>query len=161
MLHVNISGRSIDDPRVAAIIEESILSSGIDPACLTFEVTETTAITNTEVVKSFADRLRNRGCAFAVDDFGAGFGSFYYLKSLAFDYFKIDGDFVRGIVANPMDQLVVKAIVDIARGAGRKTIAESVPDEKTVQLLAKLGVDYAQGYHVGMPRPLREVLPTR
>ena len=161
MLHVNLSGKSIDDPRVAAIIEESILSAGIDPGCLTFELTETTAITNTEVVKSFADRLRIRGCAVAVDDFGAGFGSFYYLKSLAFDYFKIDGDFVRAIVATPMDQLVVQAMVGIARGAGKKTIAESVPDVETVQLLAKLGVDYAQGYHVGKPRPLREVLPTR
>jgi len=159
MLHVNLSGKSIGDPRVAALIEKSISKAGIDPARLTFELTETTAITTIEQVKIFADRLRNRGCAVALDDFGAGFGSFYYLKSLSFDYFKIDGDFIRGIVANRMDQLVVEAIVGIARGTGKQTIAELVPDEETSRLLAKLGVDYAQGYHVGKPRPVREVLP--
>jgi diguanylate cyclase (GGDEF)-like protein/PAS domain S-box-containing protein len=159
MLHVNLSGKSIGDPRVATLIEESIAKAGIDPACLTFEVTETTAISNLEGVKDFADRLRARGCALAIDDFGAGFGSFYYLKSLTFDYFKIDGDFVRGLVENRMDQLVVEAIVGIARGTGKQTIAEFVPDEETSLLLAKLGVDHAQGYHIGKPRPLRDVLP--
>jgi len=160
-LHVNLSGKSIGDPRVAEVIEEAIPSAGIDPACLIFELTETTAITNIEDAKAFAHRLRLRGCRFALDDFGAGFGSFYYLKSLPFDYFKIDGDFIRGIVASPTDQLVVEAIVGIAQGMGKKTIAEFVPDEDTSRLLEKSGVDYAQGYHVGRPRPLREVLPLR
>ena len=159
VLHVNLSGKSIGDPRVAAFIEEAIPDSGIDPACLIFELTETTAITSIEDAKAFAHRLRIRGCRFALDDFGAGFGSFYYLKSLPFDYFKIDGEFIRGIVASPMDQLVVEAIVGIAQGMGKKTIAEFVPDEETSRLLEKRGVDYAQGYHVGRPKPLREVLP--
>lgn len=158
MLHVNLSAKSIDDPRVHALIDEAIPESGIDPACLTFELTETTAITNIENVKTFAHRLRVRGCGFALDDFGAGFGSFYYLKSLPFDFFKIDGDFIRGIVASPMDQLVVSAIVGIARGMGKKTIAEFVPDEDARRLLRDLGVDYAQGNHVGRPRPVQEVL---
>ena len=161
VLHVNLSGKSIGDARVAALIEAAISEAGIDPACLVFELTETTAITNIEEAKAFAHRLRNRGCRLAVDDFGAGFGSFYYLKSLPFDYFKIDGDFIRGIVASPMDQLVVAAIVGIARGMGKQTIAEFVPDEDTRRLLEKSGVDYAQGYHVGRPKPLREVLPPR
>jgi EAL domain-containing protein (putative c-di-GMP-specific phosphodiesterase class I) len=95
----------------------------------------------------------------ALDDFGAGFGSFYYLKNLPFDYFKIDGDFIRGVAASPMDQLVVGAIVGIARGMGKKTIAEFVTDDETVRLLERAGVDYAQGYHVGRPRPLRDLLP--
>ena len=112
-----------------------------------------------EPAKAFAQRLRVRGCQFALDDFGAGFGSFYYLKRLPFDYFKIDGDFIQGIVASPMDQLVVGAIVGIAQGMGKKTIAEFVPDEDTLRLLEKSGVDFAQGYHVGRPRPLRDVLP--
>ena len=159
VLHVNLSGKSIGDPRVAALIEKAISDAGIDPACLVIELTETTAITNIEEARSFAQRLRSRGCRFALDDFGAGFGSFYYLKSLPFDYFKIDGDFIRGIVASPMDQLVVEAIVGIAKGMGKKTIAEFVPDEVTSRLLEERGVDYAQGYHVGRPRPLREVLP--
>ena len=111
-----------------------------------------------EEAKAFAHRLRARGCRFALDDFGAGFGSFSYLKTLPFDYFKIDGDFIRGIVASPMDQLVVGAIVGIAQGMGKKTIAEFVTDDDTAHLLEKSGVDYAQGYHFGRPRPLRDVL---
>jgi EAL domain-containing protein (putative c-di-GMP-specific phosphodiesterase class I) len=158
---VNLSGKSIGDPGVAACIEEAILQAGIDPTCLVLELTETTAITNIEDAKTFAHRLQARGCRLALDDFGAGFGSFYYLKSLPFDYFKIDGDFVRGLVASPMDRLVVEAIVGIARGIGKKTIAEFVPDEDTCRLLEKSGVDHAQGYHVGPPRPLRDVLPIR
>jgi len=93
-----------------------------------------------------------------LDDFGAGFGSFYYLKSFPFDYLKIDGDYIRGLNTNPMNQLVISAIVSIARGMGKKTVAEFVADEQTARLLLKLGVDFAQGYHIGIPRPVSEVL---
>jgi diguanylate cyclase (GGDEF)-like protein/PAS domain S-box-containing protein len=158
VLHVNLSGKSIGDPRVAAVTEEAIGNAGIDPGCLVFELTETAAIANIEEAKAFAHRLRARGCGLALDDFGAGFGSFYYLKTLPFDYFKIDGDFVRDLVGSPMDQLVVAAIVGIARGMGKKTIAEFVADDATARLLAASGVDYAQGYHIGRPRPAAEVL---
>jgi EAL domain-containing protein (putative c-di-GMP-specific phosphodiesterase class I) len=158
VLHVNLSGKSIGDPKVAALTEEAIADSGIDPGCLIFELTETAAIASIEEAKAFAHRLRARGCRFALDDFGAGFGSFSCLKTLPFDYFKIDGDFIRGIVARPMDQLVVGAIVGIAQGMGKKTIAEFVTDDDTAHLLEKSGVDYAQGYHFGRPRPLRDVL---
>jgi diguanylate cyclase (GGDEF)-like protein/PAS domain S-box-containing protein len=160
VLHVNLSGKSIGDPMVASLIEEAINDANIDPACLVFELTETAAIANIEEAKAFAHRLRARGCRLALDDFGAGFGSFYYLKTLPFDYFKIDGDFIRGVVASPMDQLVVGAIVGIAQGMGKKTIAEFVTDDETAHLLQKSGVDYAQGYHVGRPRPVRDVLQT-
>ena len=159
VLHVNLSGKSIGDVRVASIIEETIQDVGIDPACLVFELTETAAIANIEEAKAFAHRLRIRGCRLALDDFGAGFGSFYYLKTLPFDYYKIDGEFIRELVASPMDQLVVAAIVGIANGMGKKTIAEFVADDDTAHLLAKLGVDYAQGYQFGRPRPVRDVLP--
>ena len=161
VLHVNLSGKSIGDARVAACIEEAISRAGIDPACLVVELTETTAITNIEDAKTFAHRLHARGCGLALDDFGAGFGSFSYLKSLPFDYVKIDGDFIHGLATSPMDQLVVQAIVGIARGLGKKTIAEFVPDEVTGRLLEKSGVDFAQGYHVGPARPVREILPLR
>jgi diguanylate cyclase (GGDEF)-like protein/PAS domain S-box-containing protein len=158
VLHVNLSGKSIGDPRVAALAETALSEAGIDPSRLVFEVTETAAIANIEEAKTFAHRLRARGCQLALDDFGAGFGSFYYLKNLPFDYLKIDGDFIRGVAASPMDQLVVGAIVGIARGMGKKTIAEFVTDDETVSLLEKAGVDYAQGYHVGRPQPLRDLL---
>jgi EAL domain-containing protein (putative c-di-GMP-specific phosphodiesterase class I) len=159
VLHVNLSGKSIGDSKVVASIEDALARAEIDPACLVFEVTETAAIANIEEAQSFARRLRARGCRFALDDFGSGFGSFYYLKTLPFDYLKIDGDFIRGIVTSPMDQLVVKAIVGIAEELGTKTIAEFVTDEVTVRFLRQSGVDYAQGHHVGQPRPLSDVLP--
>jgi diguanylate cyclase (GGDEF)-like protein/PAS domain S-box-containing protein len=160
VLHVNLSGKSIGDPRVAALIEEAIEGAAIDPACLVFELTETAAISNIEEAKAFAHRLRARGCRLALDDFGAGFGSFYYLKALPFDYFKIDGDFIRDLVGSAMDQLVVGAIVGIAKGMGKKTIAEFVADDDTARLLEKSGVDFAQGYHIGRPRPVSDVLTT-
>ena len=158
VLNVNLSGKSIGDRKLAALIEEALDEAGIDPARLTFELTETSAIANIEDAKAFANRLRGRGCRFALDDFGAGFGSFYYLKNFPFDYLKIDGDFIRGLPTSSMDQLVVEAIVSIARGMGTKTVAEFVGDEETARLLRTIGVDHAQGYHIGLPRPVSEVL---
>ena len=158
VLHVNLSGKSIGDPKVAALTESALTGAGIDPSRLVFELTETAAMANIEEAKAFAHRLRARGCRLALDDFGAGFGSFYYLKNLPFDYFKIDGDLIRGLAASHMDQLVVGAIVGIAHGMGKKTIAEFVSDDETVRLLETAGVDCAQGYHLGRPQPLRELV---
>ncbi len=158
VLHVNLSGKSIGDPKVAALIEAAVEDAAIDPACLVFELTETTAIANIDEARAFAHRLNSRGCQLALDDFGTGFGSFYYLKALPFDYFKIDGAFIRGMVGSPMDQLVVEAIVGIARGMGKKTIAEFVANGETALLLEKLGVDYAQGFHVGRPELVKDAL---
>jgi len=160
VLNVNLSGKSIGDRKLAALIEETLAEAGIDPSRLNFELTETAAIANLEEAKAFASRMRGRGCQFALDDFGAGFGSFYYLKNFPFDYLKIDGDFIRGLARSPIDQLVVEAIVSIARGMGKRTVAEFVADEETVQLLRKIGVDCAQGYYIGVPRPVSEVLQT-
>jgi diguanylate cyclase (GGDEF)-like protein/PAS domain S-box-containing protein len=161
VLSVNLSGKSISDPKLGLLIEAALDESGIDPTRLIFELTETAAIGNFEQAKIFATRLRSRGCQFALDDFGAGFGSFYYLKNFPFDYIKIDGGFIRGLLANPMDQLVVQAIVTIARGLGKKTVAEFVADQGTTSLLRKIGVDCAQGYYIGEPRLITEALPTR
>ena len=157
MLHVNLSGKSIGDRQLAAVTEEALEESGIDPTRLVFELTETAVISNIEDAKAFATRLHARGCGFALDDFGAGFGSFYYLKSFPFDYLKIDGDFIRELAVSQMNQLVVSAIVTIARGMGKKTVAEFVTNEETMSLLRTIGVDYAQGYHIGFPRPVSEL----
>jgi diguanylate cyclase (GGDEF)-like protein/PAS domain S-box-containing protein len=159
-LNVNLSGKSIGDRKLAMLIEEALAETGIDPARLNFELTETAAIANVEEAKSFATRLRGQGCQFSLDDFGAGFGSFSYLKSFPFDYLKIDGDFIRSFATSPVDQLVVEAIVNVARGMGKKTVAEFVADEESAALLREIGVDCAQGYHIGMPRPVSEVLGT-
>jgi EAL domain-containing protein (putative c-di-GMP-specific phosphodiesterase class I) len=157
-LSVNLSACSVADPKLAALIEAALAETIIDPTCLVFELAETAAIANIEMAKTFAWRLRSHGCQFALDNFGAGFGSFYYLKNLPFDYIKIDGVFIRGIAETPMDQLVVQAMVAIAKGMGKKTIAEFVSDEGATSVLRKIGVDYAQGYHVGRPQPVAEVL---
>jgi len=161
VLHVNLSGKSIGDPRFAALAEAALVDSGIDPACLIFELTETAAIANIEEARTFAGRLHSLGCRFALDDFGSGFGSFSYLKAFPFEYLKIDGDFIRGLASSPMDQLVVRAIVGIARGMGRKTVAEFVADAEAAQLLREIGVDYAQGYYVGRPLPVNDGLRSR
>jgi EAL domain-containing protein (putative c-di-GMP-specific phosphodiesterase class I) len=158
VLNVNLSGKSIGDRKLATLIEEALAEAGIDPARLNFEITETTAIANVEEAKAFATRLRARGCQFSLDDFGAGFGSFSYLKSFPFDYLKIDGDFIRSLATSRVDQLVVEAIVNVARGMGKKTVAEFVADEESASLLREIGVDCAQGYHIGMPKPISEEL---
>ena len=160
-LNVNISAKSIGNPQLIAIIDRALAESGIDPACLVFELTETAAIGNIDHAKTFTTELRSRGCRFALDDFGSGFGSFYYLKHLPFDYFKIDGDFIRGFGANPTDQLVVEAIVGIARGLGKKTVAEFVTDQAMTDRLRRSGIDYAQGFHIGVPRSIVETFAPR
>jgi EAL domain-containing protein (putative c-di-GMP-specific phosphodiesterase class I) len=96
------------------------------------------------------------GCKFALDDFGAGFSSFYYLKYLPLNYLKIDGDFIKSLTSSPTDQVVVQSMVDVARGMGMKTIAEFVEGADTAAMLHEKGVDYSQGYHHGRPRPVTE-----
>jgi diguanylate cyclase (GGDEF)-like protein/PAS domain S-box-containing protein len=154
VFEVNISGSSTGDPELLTIIERELADSGVDPVNLVLEVTETTAVANIPRAQQFAARLAELGCRFALDDFGAGFGSFYYLKHLPFDLLKIDGEFVRSCTSSTTDQLLIRAAVDIARGLGKKTIAEYVGDAATVELLRELGVDYAQGFHIGRPGPL-------
>jgi diguanylate cyclase (GGDEF)-like protein/PAS domain S-box-containing protein len=157
-LNMNLSAKSIGNPELITIVDDALADAGIDPACLVFELTETDAIGNIDCAKTFITEMRARGCRFALDDFGSGFGSFYYLKHLPFDYFKIDGDFIRGFDANPTDQLVVEAVVGIARGMGKQTVAEFVTNENMMDRLRRSGVNYAQGFHIGAPRPIADVL---
>ena len=93
------------------------------------------------------------GCGLALDDFGVGFGSFYYLKHLPCQYLKIDGEFIRTLATSPADQVFVRAMVELARGLGKSTIAEFVEDAETLALITELGVDFAQGYFIGRPAP--------
>jgi diguanylate cyclase (GGDEF)-like protein/PAS domain S-box-containing protein len=153
-LEVNISAKSIGDPELPQMIEKELADSGINPSLLILEITETTAIANMDEAVDFATRLSRLGCGFALDDFGRGFGSFYYLKHLPLSYLKIDGDFIRNLAHNLVDQQVVKAVVQVAKALGYKTIAEYVQDEATVLALRHYGVDFMQGYHVGRPRAL-------
>jgi EAL domain-containing protein (putative c-di-GMP-specific phosphodiesterase class I) len=155
-LEVNLSGRSIGDPKLLELIVDELARTRVAPESLIFEVTETTAVANMSAARNFNDRLSELGCRFALDDFGAGFGSFYYLKHLPFDFLKIDGEFVRNCRVSQTDRLLIRAVVEIARGLKKKTVAEIVGDDETVQLLTELGVDYGQGFHLGRPAPIEE-----
>ncbi|WP_205696057.1 PAS domain S-box protein [Conexibacter sp. SYSU D00693] len=161
VFEVNVSGKSLNDQLLLETVETGLQISGVDPTRLIFEVTETAAVANIHQAREFADRLASLGCRFALDDFGAGFGSFYYLKHLPFDYLKIDGEFVRNCLRSRTDQLVIEAVVRIANGLGKATIAEFVGDERTERFLRAHGVDHAQGFHVGKPAPLESLLGQR
>ena len=157
-VEINLSGASMGDPRMLRVIERTLAETGLDPARVIFEITETAAIANIAKAREFSDELAKLGCRFALDDFGAGFGSFYYLKHVHFDTLKIDGEFVRDACRTLTDRLVIQAVVAIARGLGKQTIAEHVGDQRTVELLRELGVDHGQGYFLGEPQPLEEFL---
>ena len=157
-VEINLSGRSLGDPVLVETIERGIEEHGIDPSSLVFELTETAAVADFRRASAFAGRLADLGCRFALDDFGAGFGSFYYLKHLPFDFLKIDGEFVRGCVESHTDQLVIEAMVGIARGLGKETIAECVEKPETAAFLEGQGVDYLQGFWFGRPAPASEIL---
>jgi diguanylate cyclase (GGDEF)-like protein/PAS domain S-box-containing protein len=157
-LEVNLSGASLGSPELLETIESEIAAAGVDPCALIFEVTETAAVSNIPRARAFADRLNALGCRFALDDFGAGFGSFYYLKHLPFDFLKIDGEFVRHCATNSVDQVIISSLVRVAGGLGKRTIAEFVDNPATIQTLRELGVDMAQGYTIGRPAPLERWL---
>jgi diguanylate cyclase (GGDEF)-like protein/PAS domain S-box-containing protein len=160
-LEVNLSGHTIGDEQLLLLIEQRLRQTGVPPDRLIFEVTETAAIAHIGRAASFAERLSELGCGFALDDFGAGFGSFYYLKHLPFDYLKIDGEFVRHCTENETDRILISAVVQIARGMGKRTIAEYVTSHETAEVLTVLGVDFGQGFHLGRPAPLADHLARR
>lgn len=157
-LHMNISGASVTDLSVLEFIERRLDEGEADPARCTFEITQTARVEDYDTAAGFADRLTEFGCEVAIDDYGAGFGPFAYLQKVPFDVIKIDGAFIRDLPRNDADQLTVKAIVDIARGLGKRTIAEFVEDEDTRTLLQEYGVDMAQGFHLGRPTDVAEGL---
>jgi diguanylate cyclase (GGDEF)-like protein/PAS domain S-box-containing protein len=154
LLEVNLSGKTMGDPKFPDEVKHQLTKSGIDPRSLVFEVTETAAVADMEHARKFALSLARIGCRFALDDFGAGYASFYYLKHLPISYLKIDGEFVRDLPANRANQLIVRALVEVCDGLGIKTVAEFVGDQATLDMVRELGVDFGQGYHLGRPAPV-------
>ena len=150
---VNISAASINDAATMSAIVEELRRAGDVVGRLSFEITEHTALASTELAERFSDDMRRLGCRLALDDFGTGFGSFTELRGMAVNKLKIDQSFVSGLLRNPQDESVVRAIVDIAREFGLLTTAEGVEDAKTRDRLVALGVDQLQGYLVGRPAP--------
>ncbi|WP_167288730.1 putative bifunctional diguanylate cyclase/phosphodiesterase [Nocardioides seonyuensis] len=155
-LEVNISGHSIGDAQVEQTIRDSLVRHDVDPRALILEITETAAVADVALAREFAQRLARVGCRFALDDFGAGFGSFYYLKHLLFDYVKIDGEFVANSHVSRVDRTILRSIVGIARDLGKETVAEFVSSPEVLEVVRAEGVDYAQGYLIGKPIPVDE-----
>jgi EAL domain-containing protein (putative c-di-GMP-specific phosphodiesterase class I) len=149
---MNLSAVSLTDGDMLAHIRRGLERHGADPRRLILEVTETASISDMGRARAFCAGAQQLGCAVALDDFGAGFGSFHYLKHLPFSYLKIDGAFIRSLPDSAHDQLVVKALVGLVREMGQRTIAEFVGDRETMHLLREFGVDYAQGFEVGRPQ---------
>ena len=154
---VNLSGKSLRDHDLLHTVRRELDRSGVDPASLIFEVTETVALENMNDAARLAQNLRALGCGFALDDFGTGFGSFYYLKHLPLDIVKIDGEFIAQLMDTRLDQLVVESVVKVSQELGYRTVAEYVP-ANGVDLLRSLGVDMGQGFSLGTPRPVAELL---
>ncbi|MCO8272899.1 EAL domain-containing protein [Actinoplanes sp. TRM 88003] len=155
-LQINLSGRSVGDPRLTDEVTRLIERYEVKPEQLTFEITETALIGNLSEARRFADRVRELGCELALDDFGSGYASFRYLRIFPIDLVKIDGEYVVDLVANPQDQVLVRALVQVCQAYGIHTVAEFVQDEPTLRLLRELGVDYVQGYLIGRPAPVVE-----
>jgi EAL domain-containing protein (putative c-di-GMP-specific phosphodiesterase class I) len=151
---MNVSAVSASDPAMLAHLERALVRERVDPSLLVVEVTETAAISDMASAKAFCAGVLALGCEVALDDFGAGFGSFQYLKHLPFSYLKIDGDFIRRLPASRTDQLVVEALAGLVRGMGARTVAEFVSDKPTISMLRLFGVDYGQGFELGRPEPL-------
>jgi diguanylate cyclase (GGDEF)-like protein/PAS domain S-box-containing protein len=148
---INLSAQTLGQPGVAELVQERLEATGLDPAALMFEVTETVAIADMAAAERLLARLQDLGCRTALDDFGSGMASFAYLRDLPVDFVKIDGRFVKNLAKSPVDQAMVKAMNEIAHALGKRTIAEFIEDEESFQCLQHLGVDYAQGYHLGRP----------
>jgi EAL domain-containing protein (putative c-di-GMP-specific phosphodiesterase class I) len=157
-LEVNIAAQSLMDFELTALIEQQIAMTDLDPGRLIIELSENVAAAHLEDAQRLAKRLRGLGCGFALDDFGSTFASFRHLRDLPLNYLKIDGDLVVTVTESRTGQLTIKSLVELARGLGAETIAEYVSDDQTLEFLREQGVGYAQGYRIGRPRPVEEVL---
>lgn len=158
ILHVNLSGQSIGDRAFHREALELLDSAGPQISRrLCFEITETAAITNLADATAFIDQVRQRGCGVALDDFGSGTSSFGYLKSLKIDCLKIDGQFIRNIGEDRLDEVAVQCFVDVARAIDVRTVAEFVDKPQVLERLRTLGVDYAQGHLIHEPEPLWDI----
>ena len=160
-LTVNLSAHAFNNPDLLEQLKQLLKDTGLDPKQLIFEMTETAALADMVAAQQLMEAINDIGCQFALDDFGTGFSSFYYLKKLPFEFIKIDGSFISKLAERVDDQVLVKAMGEIARAFGKRTIAEQVEDEKTLALLAHYGIDYAQGYYVGRPVPITDMLEVR
>jgi len=151
-ISVNLSAHAFSNQRLLSLLTEQSMKNFLSVSNMILEITETEALQDFSSACQLIKNLKKLGYKFALDDFGVGFSSFYYLQQLPVDYIKIDGSFIQNLANNPQNQILVKAITDVAKGFGKRSIAEYVEDADTLALLHQYQVDFAQGYHVGMPQ---------
>ncbi|WP_188113732.1 bifunctional diguanylate cyclase/phosphodiesterase [Salinicola halimionae] len=156
-LAINLSGQSLQDKELMPLMESEFEKWEVEPRRLIVEVTETAAVTDFTSARGVLEDIRRLGCQVALDDFGVGFSSFYYLGQLPSDYIKVDGSFITTLPDSEENQLIVKAIADIAKGLGKKTVAEFVDKPSILPYLRKYNIDYVQGFYLGRPQPATEV----
>ena len=154
---VNLSGQSLTNDGFLTFVADELEQSSVNAEQLCFEITETAAIANIDEALQFFGGLKAMGCKFSLDDFGAGLSSFGYLKVLPVDYLKIDGSFIREITTDAISRSMVEAICQIGKTMGLALVAEYVGNDETVAVLRAAGVDFAQGYHIGKPVPIKEI----
>ena len=155
---INLSGQSLQDESFLEFVINEIKASGLPPAVLCFELTETATIGNLVKAQNFIRSLQDLGCQFALDDFGTGVSSLAYLKDLSVNYLKIDGSFVRDAITNSRSESMIKAIAQLAKVMCMETIAEYVETDVLRARMADLGVDYGQGFAMGKAQPLEDLL---
>ena len=151
---INISGQTLGDTQFLEFVVECLDSTGVTPAQVCFEITESAVVANMDHARRFVGVLHGMGCKFALDDFGSGVGSFSNLKNLPMDYLKIDGSFMRNLQRDSVNQAMVTAMIKLARTLNFKVIAEQVEDAAALDAARRMGVDYVQGYAIGKPVPM-------
>ena len=151
---INISGQTLSDVQFLEFVVECLDSTGVNPAQVCFEITESAVVANLDHARRFVGVLHGMGCQFALDDFGSGVGSFSNLKNLPMDYLKIDGSFMRNLERDSVNQAMVTAMIKLARTLNFKVIAEQIEDIATLDTARRMGVDYVQGFAVGKPQLL-------
>jgi diguanylate cyclase (GGDEF)-like protein/PAS domain S-box-containing protein len=151
---INVSGQTLADVQFLEFVVECLDSTGVTPAQVCFEITESAVVANLDHARRFIGVLHGMGCQFALDNFGSGVGSFSNLKNLPLDYLKIDGSFTRNLARDNVNQAMVTAMIKLARSLNFKIIAEQVEDTAAIDAARKIGVDYLQGFAIGRPLPL-------
>ncbi|MBW8186404.1 putative bifunctional diguanylate cyclase/phosphodiesterase [Shewanella nanhaiensis] len=160
-ISINLSGNSLGAEGMVEYIAKQYERFEIPSQCICFEITETSAIQNRNRAMDMINHLRKLGFSFALDDFGSGFASYGYLKELPVDYVKIDGCFVKNLANNAKDFAIVKSIHDVCCAMGIETVAEFVENQDIIDKLEKIGINYAQGYAIGRPKPLNNYVQSR